>query len=83
MLVEKLRPAGSAPPLNAKLMLPNPPLAVTGVNGAAAAFTVRIVEATACVVMSVTGLTVRLKVLDDVCATGVAWSVAVTVNVLR
>ena len=63
--------------------VPNPPLAVTGVNGAAATFTVRVVEAIACVVISVTGLTVRLKVLDDVCATGVAWSVAVTVNVLQ
>ena len=64
MLVEKLKPAGSAPPLNAKLMLPKPPLAVTGVNDAAATFTMRVVEATACVVMSVTGLTVRLKVLE-------------------
>ena len=28
------------------------------------------------------GLTVRLKVLDEVCAAGVVWSVAVTVNVV-
>ena len=65
MVAEKLRPVGSTPPLSAKLMLPKPPLAVTGVKGAAAAFTVRMVEGTACAVVSVTGLTVRVKVLDD------------------
>jgi hypothetical protein len=57
-----------------------PPDAVTGVNEAAVP-AVKVVLGTACVVVSA-GFTVRLKVLDEVCADGAVWSVTVTVNVV-
>jgi hypothetical protein len=58
-----------------------PPVAVTGVNGAAALPTIRLLVGTACVVVSAP-FTIRLKVLNEVCAVGVVWSVAVTVKVV-
>src|SRR3954447_13064513 len=64
-------------------MVPKPPLAVTGVTGGAAVFEVKVTEATACAVVSVAALTVRLKFFDDVWATGVVWSVAVTVKAVE
>jgi hypothetical protein len=81
--VEKFKPVGNVPPLSAKLMVPKPPLAVTGVTGVAAVFAVKVIEGTACVVVSVSGLTVRLKVFDELCAAGVVWSVAVTVKAVE
>jgi hypothetical protein len=51
------------------------------VNGVAALPTVRVVLGTAWVVVSC-AFTVRLKVLDEVCAVGVVWSVTVTVKVV-
>jgi hypothetical protein len=81
VVVEKFNPVGSVPPESAKLNVPVPPKAVTGVNGVAATFTIRLVLDTACVVVSA-GLTVRLKVFDEVSAVGVVWSVTVTVNVV-
>jgi hypothetical protein len=57
-----------------------PPAAVTGVNEAALP-AVKVVLGTDCVVVSA-GFTIRLKVLDEVCAVGVVWSVAVTVKVV-
>ena len=50
-------------------------------NGAAALPTVKVVLATACVVVNA-GFTVRLNVLNEVCAVGVVWSVTVTVKVV-
>ena len=50
-------------------------------NGVAALLTVKVVLGTACVVVSA-GFTVRLKVLEEVCAVGVVWSVTVTVKVV-
>ena len=58
-----------------------PPDAVTGVNDAALPV-VRVVLGTACVVVSGVTLTVRLNVLNEVCAVGVVWSVTVTVKVV-
>ena len=57
-----------------------PPEAVTGLNEAALP-AVKVVFGTACVVVSA-GFTVRLKVLNEVCAVGVVWSVTVTVKVV-
>ena len=51
-------------------------------NGVIAVLEVAVVEATACVVVNVGALTVRPKVLDEVCAVGVVWSVTVTVKVV-
>jgi hypothetical protein len=79
--VEKLSPVGRVAPLSANDTVPVPPDAVTGVNGVAAVLTVRVVEGTAWVVVR-PALTVRLKVLDEVCGVGVVWSVAVTVKVV-
>jgi hypothetical protein len=59
-----------------------PPDAVTGVNGVAALLTVRVVVGTACVVVIGVTFTVRLNVLDEVCAVGVVWSVTVTVKIV-
>jgi hypothetical protein len=79
--VLKLSPAGKTGD-TANVRLPNPPAAVTGVNGVAAVFCVSVVDATACVVVRAgNASTVRLNVLALVCA-GVLWSVAVTVNVV-
>ena len=50
-------------------------------NGVAALPTVRVVLGTARVVVSC-AFTVRLKVLDEVCAVGVVWSVTLTVKVV-
>jgi hypothetical protein len=81
VMVEKLRPVGSVPPDSAKLNVPVPPVAVTGVNGVAALPTVKVVLGTACVVVKA-AFTVRPNVLDEVCAVGVVWSVTVTVKVV-
>ena len=59
VVVEKFKPVGRVPPDSAKLSVPVPPVAVTGVNGVAALPTVRIVFGTACVVVSA-GFTVRV-----------------------
>lgn len=74
----KLTPAGSVPPLIANVYGTVPPLAVTGENAASAVFTVPVLLATACVVVSA-ALTVRLNVFDEV---ALAASVTVTVNVV-
>jgi hypothetical protein len=79
--VENVSPVGNVPPESAKLNVPVPPVAVTGVNGVAALPTVRVLVGTACVVVNA-GFTVRLKVFDEVCGVGVVWSVTVTVNVV-
>ncbi len=71
VVVEKLKPAGKVAPDSAKVNVPNPPEAVTGVNGVAAVPAVNVVLGTACVVMRVAAFTVRLKVLNEVCAVGV------------
>jgi len=52
------------------------------VNGVAALPTVRVVLGTACVVVIGVTFTVKLKVLDEVCAVGVVWSVTVTVKIV-
>jgi hypothetical protein len=78
LVVLKLIPAGSVPPLNAKVYGVVPPLAVTGVNGVYAVFTVSDLLATACVTTSAP-FTVSWKVALPV---AVAASVTVTVNVV-
>jgi len=80
--VLKLNPVGSEPPDSANVMVPKPPDAVTGVNGVASVLAVNVVDATATVVVSAGAVTVRLNCLDDVCAVGVVWSVAVTVKLV-
>ena len=80
LVVLKDKPVGSAG-LTAKLTVPKPPEAVTGVKGVATLFAVKLVAGTACTVVRATGLTMSWKVFDDVCAAGVALSVAVTVKV--
>ena len=69
------------PPLSAKLLVPKPPAAVTGTNDATTPFVERVIEGCNSVVTIGAGMTVRLKVWDEVCATGMVWSVAVTVKV--
>jgi hypothetical protein len=56
-----------------------PPEAVTGVNEAAVPV-IKVVFAIACVVVIGVTLTVRLNVLNEVCAVGMVWSVTVTVK---
>ena len=81
VVVLKLSPAGRLGD-TANVRVPNPPVAVTGVNGVAAVFCVRVVDATACVVTSAgNASTVRLNVLELVCA-GLLESVTVTVKVV-
>ena len=80
LVVLKDKPVGSAG-LTAKLTVPKPPEAVTGVKGVATLLAVKLVAGTACTVVRVTGLTVSWKVFEEVCAVGVVLSVAVTVKV--
>ena len=68
-VVEKFKPVGKVPPDSAKLKVPVPPDAVTGVNEAAMPVD-SVVLGTACTVVSAP-FTVRLKVLDEVCGVGV------------
>ena len=82
VVVEKFSPVGKVPPDSAKLNVPVPPEAVTGINGVAALPAVKVVLGTACVVVSGVTFTVKLKVLDEVCAVGVVWSVTVTVKIV-
>jgi hypothetical protein len=70
VVVEKFSPVGRVPPDRAKLNVPVPPDAVTGVKGVAALPVTKVLLGTACVVVSA-GFTVRLKVLDEVCGVGV------------
>ena len=67
--VENVSPVGKLPPDSAKLSVPVPPDAVTGVNEAAVP-AVKVVLGTAWMVVN-GPFTVRLKVLDEVCAVGV------------
>jgi hypothetical protein len=76
VVVLKFIPAGSVPPLKAKAYGVVPPLAVTGVKGVYAVFTVSAVVGTACAVVRAE-FTVRLKVALPVAD---AASVTVTVN---
>jgi hypothetical protein len=78
VVVLKLIPAGSVPPLNAKVYGTVPPLAVTGVNGVYAVLTVSDLLAMACVTTKAP-LTVSWKVALPVAE---AASVTVTVNVV-
>ena len=80
LLVEKFKPVGSVPPGSANVSVPAPPDAVTGVNDATLP-TVKVVLGKAWVVVSI-AVTVRLKVLNEVCAVGVVWSVTVTVKLV-
>jgi hypothetical protein len=76
VLVLKLSPVGSVPPLNANVYGSVPPLAVTGVNVGIRILTVPVVLGTACVVVSAL-FTVSVNVFADVAA---AASVTVTVK---
>jgi hypothetical protein len=78
VLVLKLIPVGSVPPLSANVYGTVPPAAVTGVNVGIEVLTVPVVLGTACVVVSAT-FTLSVNVLDEVAP---AASVAVAVKAI-